>query len=183
MPRARPLLPAGVAMVAQMVKCPEHVAREALRSYFELLEHEAITRPQRWSVTTRALAAMRVGEIRHFQGKGTHVLRQRCAYARRLMENPRARWSMESIADNEVRVTRRPDGDTRERDETKNPVVCELLTLAPGESLLSAWVTSGRGAGALTTYHKVMARRRLGEPNAQWAARVTSKGVRITRTR
>lgn len=183
MSRRKPLLPAGVTLVAEILRVPEHAAREAIRSYLELVEHTALVSPGRWGKVTRALAAMRVGEVRHFQGKGTHVLRQRLASARRLMENPRARWSMESLADNEVRVTRRPDGDTLERDETRNPVVCELLALAPGENLLSAHVTAGRGAGSLTTFHRVMARRRLGEPNAQWAARATSRGVRITRTR
>lgn len=159
----------------------EHLTRGMLRAYMEARhEDEVMQRP--WSQTSWEIAALEVGQHKDFYGRSLQLLRQRFPSARKLMQNPDANFRCKSISMGGVRVFRMPDGIVNWRDPLENPKVLELVSMEVGEVKQAATIKSTRGAGALGSNSKVMARRHLNNHRAQWAVFRSGTHIMLKRT-
>lgn len=138
------------------------------------------TANQRVAQSTRAMAHMAVGDTLDIRAASRSCLRANMKTARRLMTNPKASWALHETDTGRIRVTRLADGSQPQRDPWSNLRAVQIARLHPQQSALCDAFPS---VHALAMNTKVAARRLLDNPEANWSARTTSKGVRITRTR
>lgn len=195
MKRNKPLYAAAVdeaipALVSALdaegvaVRGPRPIVQAVVRAYLAVAQDLENARTDgRISPLSRRIAALAPGAGFEFSGQSLPVIRQRFKTARDLMGNPDARWRCESRPNGVVFIERLPDGSRYHREPTRNPKVRELISLKPGETVLSKTLKSVRGAGQMGGNTKVQARKALGDPNADWSVKQHGSGVRLTRIR
>lgn len=193
-PRRHPLSRAGLAAALPVMRdfltrqrLPAHwaddLARKLIQAYMHAKDEEDVLQTRNFSQTSWLLADMLVGQGRFFYGSSLQLLRQRFPSARKIAKNPQMVWRCESTPSGEILVTRMQDGAPLKRDPLANPKVAELVSIPVGEKVVSKTLTATRGAGSLGSNSKVMARRHLGQPDAQWEVSRTSKRIYITRVK
>lgn len=156
----------------------ETLTRAVTEAYQAALTAERMTN-QRIAPSTRAMAELAVGEVAMIDCAARVILHRNMKTARRLMSNPRARWAQHETTTGVIRVTRMPDGSQPKRDPWANVRAVQLAAIHVGKArICSAFPT----VHALCSNTKVAARRLLDNHEANWSARTTSHGVRITRT-
>lgn len=158
------------------------LARDVLVKYFEA-RHADEVKGRNWSQTTWLLANMVVGQQQHFAGSSLQLIRQRFPFARNLAGDQRMVWRCRSLDSGEIQVTRLPDGTSLKRDPLNNPKVAELVQMQVGELIISSTIKSTRGAGALGSNCKVMARRYLNQLDAQWIVFREHGMIHVRRTK
>ena len=125
----------------------------------------------------RRLMAMAVGE-EHLAKGVTAATAQRWAYsARRRMDNPHARWTVETV-ESGVAIRRLADGPMH--DPRRNALAVELSELRVGEGRLSQ-VRKTAVPGSIGAAAIAQARRILGSPKADWSFSTGKTGVWIKR--
>jgi hypothetical protein len=127
---------------------------------------------------TRQLIGMKVGDVIFIEPVPQGKLTTYRQTARHRMERPNAVWRSSTQPDGTMRVERVPDGSSYHRDYS-NPAIHVLADLKVGES---AVVTTLRGK--MHNELKIHARKRMGEPLANWRCEnLVSGNVRVRRTR
>lgn len=174
----RVLVAAGV-----VVRDPRQLVRDMLNAYeLTARDQEAARVGHYVHETTRALAGLDVGKGILLVGTSQDAVRMKWKAARKLMNNPDAAWRSETRKDG-LWVERIADGTRYVRPPTAAPIVRELLTVRPGQTIVSKTIRQVRGAGQLNTWHKARARQHLEDPAADWSVRQHGDKVRLTRTR
>lgn len=153
-------------------------ARAVVQAYLTALRSTRETLPDgRYGQGSAQLAAMKVGDVVELPNSSPSLVSQRAKVARKLMNNPDARWAAETVATG-VRVERVPDG-SKPRPKLTSQITTTLAGLAIGESALLRGVAA-HTAG--TMHYKRRARVVLCLPDAQWSVEQKSIGTRVTRT-
>lgn len=134
-----------------------------------------------YAKATHQLAEMKIGEVIEVDAQPLQSIRQRMVSARQIMNNPDAIWNTERNGLKVTIVRNEDNAQVRYFDPGKNPKVAEMVRMKPGDSIISAAQTSTRGAGQMGSNSKIMARRYLHDPEADWTVRMTTKGIRLTR--
>ena len=158
----------------------ENAVKRVVRVYLPVSRTVSKKAHDRLHPGTRALMEMEVGDNRLFPATALQVFRCRMRTARRFMENPDARWSAKAINTREVRVRRLPDGATPEADPWDTPRVVFLAKLVVGKPTLAPLYKNRQSMSHGT---KMSARKLLGNPDAEWTAKTTPKGVVVTRVK
>ena len=159
------------------VRNAEAATRAVLQAYVPVLLKERTT-SGRVSVVTRQLAAMEVGQVIRLRGASSSQTHAKMRSARLLMENPQAAWRTDSQSDGWLRVQRLPDGLKRTTAVTSH-VTTTISKLPVNGSYLFDHMTK---RSCFASGYKQVARRLMNDPHAQWSAKTTTKGVRVTRT-
>ena len=130
-----------------------------------------------------AVAKLKVGEYLDIPMQPLQSVRQRFKTVMRVAQNENLKFSTQVRNDGTVRITRNPDGSRYFRSPFRNVKAVEMASLKPGSSIISRTLTSTRSKGAMGSETKITARRILGNPEADWSVKMTTKGVRLTRTK
>ena len=156
---------------------------EAVLRAFIAAERMAFREDGRISETAKELAAMKVGDAILTGPCATQTIRGRMVTARTLMDNPDAMWTSRTQSDGRIQVTRTTDGRRPVSGVAISPITLEIAAMAPGESKIGVAIKAVGTVDSLGTNHKAKARRMLGQADADWTVRSTTKGVRVTRVR
>lgn len=162
------------------------ITREVIRAY--LLEMKHLNSQGRFrndhsiAPGTKALMALSPGQSDFFSGTSRSALYSRMDTARKLLANPRARWTIKQAEGDQLEVLRLPDGATRQYNHT-NKRAAWLASIPVGQSeilppeLFSTYPHP-------TTKHA--ARLMLNSPIADWSLKAVMhegrRKYRITRT-
>jgi len=87
--------------------------------------------------------------------------------------------SLTALTDHQFNALKRLVVNEARGRAQRTTVAHTLAQMAVGQWKLFAWNDASR----LTTYRKVAARNILNDPDANWSARTTPKGVRVTRVK
>lgn len=159
----------------------ESLARDMLTRYFNARDQEDL-QTRNFSQTSWRIANLQVGESAVFISSSLQLLRQRFPSARKIAGNSSMVFRCETLSRG-IKVVRLPDGSPLKRDPLANPKVRELVSLEVGQKLESKAITSTRGAGYLGSNSKVMARRYLKSPEAQWTVYREGDKIIVERTK
>lgn len=153
----------------------DRLTDNVISAYFAAVAKERFN--QRIAPHTRAMAATKVGDVVTVEVAYASILRSAARTARDLMTNPKARWSFLLLEPGHYRITRTPDGAPPRRDPWDNLAAVELARLHVGQSKTFNWP----GTSSLSSYRKVAARRLLNNKTADWTAKTTTHGIKVTR--
>lgn len=153
------------------------IARRTIRSYLAALETQPKRGHDRLREETKQMAALKIGEEAIFPPVPRSVMFARAVTARKLMNNPDARWDIRLDYSNHIVCTRRADGSAYQYDPTRNPITVFIASIPLGESK----TTTELNRNSLSTHYKLGARKILKCPTANWKCRTTNKGIKITR--
>lgn len=172
-------------LTAVRVMGPTDAVRSIVAAYLAADEPAPILKrdDSRVSPTSRALAALAVGDKVTLANTAPVLVRHLCPTARALMGNNDATWRMRALPCGGVEATRLADGqDPNAKDPTRNAKAVELASLAVGQFKTGVHIKSVRGAGSVNQSDKTAARKILGNPQADWKTETLNRGVRILRT-
>lgn len=154
----------------------EAVTRAALTTYLTASRGRFVkTTP----AATRQIAAMAVGDTVEFDDETLPYAtwRSRLKAARLLMANPSAAWWSRAVTGaNRIRITRLADGASEGRTRGAGVRSEMLAGMSVGQTVTVQWEK-------LWSPDKRGARRAMGDPNANWKSRRTSKGLKLERVR
>lgn len=151
------------------------IITEAVCRAFVKADVDAKRTSRPFSPQTVALSRMAVGDTITLTGSSRTTAHQRLRYAREIMGNPDAVWTMRTVPGG-VEVTRLDDG-AEVVGIVHAPAAKALAAMQVGESR----IMNEHGMLPRDGYYKTAARRVLKDENANWTMRVTTKGLRITR--
>lgn len=118
--------------------------------------------------TTAKLIAMNVGDVITLPATTNGALTNARKTARKHLNAPDARWHAMAQPDGTVRVERRPDGSAHEFGLPRNPIVDQLAAMNVNGRIT---VTT-----RLTNNFKILARRKMNQPEAQWRTEALANG-------
>jgi hypothetical protein len=154
------------------VKIGEALARVVIRAYLTDAEGRQPKNAHRIKPQTKALMAMKVGDVLTAKLETSATWCSRMATVRRRLGNPEMRWTID-LAEGGSVITRLPDGASTLRPHYSG--------MTKALSAMALWETISRPETRLETGQKNSARSLMGEPLADWKRELTNKGLRITR--
>jgi hypothetical protein len=162
---------------------PSSVVEAIVASYLKSAGDDKSLKPIRRqggvSPNTIAISRMEVGDLISLRAAAQSSVRNVFATARRIMENPDARWATSKAERGVFEVRRLPDGMIG-RDPRRNTLAVELAALEIGDSQVFKVDNYTRHRSAYQVA-KNQARRILGDDGADWSYKITSKGARVVR--
>jgi len=127
--------------------------------------------------TSKTLMSMAVGDRVEINQVTMGALTSARKTARKRMENPNAIWYSYTQPNGKQLIVRAPDGSPI-ADKRHNPAVEIMAKMKVGETVTLTTIRSGMYNGL-----KILARRKLGEPTANWRCENLANGnVRCIRT-
>lgn len=157
---------------------PEEVLHEVIEAYLRAHNQIEIGRfGSRIVAISVRLSQMSVNDVIEEPEQCRQALYGRMRTARSLMDNPHAIWTVATLPNGRVSLTRLEDG-ARYKRPANSPITLELANMTVGQTIVSK---AAKHPQQLGSNHKVMARRVLQDANAQWTSKLTSKGLRIMR--
>jgi hypothetical protein len=161
-------------------KALDAVARSIVRAYIKA-DRAQPRNPDRVAPITKAIAALEPGQVQDFPEAAPQLFRNYMETARKLIGDPDARWHVFKVKGTDrMRVRRLPEGERPKRSPLDSPAAVFLASVPIGQEVTTNIFRTRQHLGA---NHKVMARRLLNCPTAEWTARTTTKGIRVKRTR
>lgn len=125
--------------------------------------------------TTKALMAMKVGDVIMLPPTTQSALTTCRKTARKALDAPEARWHCQEQPDGQVRVERMEDGSQHLFGRPRNPAIAAMANMRVGETI----TIKGMMYNAL----RIRARSDLRNPNAKWKSETLANGsTRVTRT-
>lgn len=159
----------------------QKIAEDTIRAYQAVARDQERSRVSGFvSDETRKLAALEVGRHVIVVPQPFQSLRGRMATARKIMDNPDAKWKCETVAEG-IKITRTIDGARFWRDPTKNAKAVEMAEMKAGERKIAKTILTAKGHGQMGTNTKIAARKILDCPTADWSVKTTERGILLTR--
>lgn len=156
----------------------EKLVRRLLRMYLKLNKDQN-RNEKRLAAETYTLIGMAIGQTIVFEPCAKSVMRNRMKTARDRLNNPGARWSLTFNSDGKLECTRLEDYQPYRYNPTLNRNAVWLANIPKGQTRTTKkW----KNRQTLGSNMKVAARRILQNDKANWSARTTAEGIKVTRT-